>query len=51
MAAPEVQGVVYTVGETVSYGRLAEILEMVWERKQGREEWRVEMLKEVLAKE
>lgn len=28
-SAPNVQGVVYTAGETVSYGHLAEILEMI----------------------
>ncbi|KAL9068715.1 MAG: hypothetical protein Q9161_006029 [Pseudevernia consocians] len=45
-AAPEVQGVVYTEGETVSYGRLAEILEMVWNRGLGKGERSVEMLNE-----
>ena len=45
-AAPETQGVVYTAGETVSYGRLAEILKMVWNRGLGRGERSVEMLKE-----
>ena len=50
-AALEVQGVIYTLGEEVSYGRLAEIREMVWKRNQESEEWSVEMLKEVLAKE
>lgn len=48
-AAPEVQGVVYTAGETVSYARLAGILENVWQRKVAREEWSVGMLKEELA--
>ena len=49
-AAPEVRGVIYNAGETVSYGRLAEILERVWGRRVGREDWSVGMLKEELAR-
>lgn len=50
-AAPEVQGVVFTAGETVSYRRLAEILERAWGTEVGREEWSVEMLKGELAQD
>lgn len=50
-AAPEVQGVVYTAGETVSYGRLTETLERVWGRELRREEWSAGMLSEELAKD
>lgn len=50
-AAPEVQGVIYTAGETASYARLASILEKIWQRKVAREEWSVGMLKEELAKD
>ena len=47
--APEVQGVVYTAGETVSYARLADILEEVWQRKVAREDGSMGVLKEELA--
>lgn len=50
-AAPEVRGVVYAAGETVSYARLAGILERVWQREVVREEWSVGMLKEELAQD
>ena len=47
-AATEARGVVFTAGETVSYGRLAGILERVWGSEVRREEWGVGMLKEEL---
>lgn len=45
------QGVVYTAGETLSYGNLADVVEKVWRHKVTREELTVEMLKEELAKD
>lgn len=51
LGALNVQGVIYTAGETASYGRLAGMPEKVWERNLEREFWSVEMLKGELAKD
>lgn len=50
-AAPEVQGVVYTAGQTVSYGQVADIMEDVFGVKVERQEWSVDSLKVDLAKD
>lgn len=43
---------VYIAGETVIYGRLAQVLERVWGRENyEKEEWSVETLKSELAKD
>lgn len=47
----EMVGVVYTAGETVSYARLAEVVEGVSGRDVRREVWSVDFLKEELAKD
>lgn len=41
-AEPRVSGVVYTAGETISYGDLADVVESVLGKKVRREEWNVE---------
>jgi hypothetical protein len=46
-----VNSVVYTAGDTVSYERLADIVESVLGRKLRRVEWSVPMLKNELAKD
>jgi hypothetical protein len=43
--------VVYTAGETITYGRLADIIDSVLNRKVQRVEWSVPFLKEELAKD
>ena len=43
-----VDEVVFTVGETISYGRLAELVKEVTEKELKREIWSVEQLKEEL---
>lgn len=43
--APEVQGVVYTAGQTMSYGEIARIVEEVFRSQVEREEWTVHRLK------
>ena len=43
--------VVYTAGETITYGRLADIVDSVLNRKVQRVEWSVPFLKEELAKD
>jgi len=49
--APKVQGVVYTAGETVSYGRLAEIVEEVTGKGVERREGGLGLLREELEKD
>ena len=51
LAAPEVKGVVYTAGDTVTMARLAEIVEGVMGREVERELKTVEQLKEELARD
>ena len=48
-AAPEVKGVVFTAGESLSFGQLAEVVEKVLGRKVEREERSVDELKDELA--
>ena len=49
---PEVEGVVYTAGQTVRYGQLAEILKDVFEEEEWSvDEWSVDTLKEELKAE
>ncbi|KAK9321611.1 aromatic alcohol reductase [Lipomyces orientalis] len=43
--------VVYTAGDTITYGRLADLLESVLSRKLQRESWSVRMLQDELARE
>jgi len=50
-AAPEVQGVVYTAGQTVSYGQVANMIEDIFRVKVEREEWSVERLMGDLAED
>ena len=50
-AVPELRGVVFTAGETVSYGQVAAVLENVLGEKVSRELWSVDMLTEELAKD
>ncbi|KAL2037844.1 hypothetical protein N7G274_009318 [Stereocaulon virgatum] len=49
-ASPETQGVVFTAGETVSYRRVAEVVEKVCKEKVNRQVWSMNVLKEELAK-
>ena len=46
LAAPEAHGVVFTAGETSSYGRVAEVVEKVLALEVEREEWTVERLRQ-----
>ena len=46
-----VNSVVYTAGDTVTYERLADIVDHVLNRKVGRVEWSVPVLKDELAKD
>jgi len=48
---PIINQVVYTAGDTITYGRLADILELVLGRKVRREEWSVPELRDELAKD
>ena len=41
--------VVYTAGDTLTYGRLADLIDSVLDRKIDRKEWSVDMLQEQLA--
>ena len=50
-AAPEVQGVVYTAGQTVSYRQIANMMDIIFRVKVEREEWSVERLMADLAKD
>lgn len=50
-SAPEVQGVVYTAGETVSYRQLAQVVEDISIHNVTRDEWTVEKLKADLTKD
>lgn len=50
-AAPEFMGVVFTAGETASYGQVTVVLEKVLGEKVDREVWSVDMLKEELVKD
>lgn len=43
--------VVYTAGETITYSRLAEVVEAAMGRKLRREEWSVPMLEDALARD
>ena len=44
-AAPEVKGVVYTAGDTLSYANLAEVVDSISSQAVARELWSVEKLK------
>ncbi len=46
-----VNRVVYTAGDTVTYGRLADLVDSVLDRKVRRVEWSVALLKDELAKD
>ena len=50
-AAPELEGVVFTAGETVSYEELVDILEKVLGKKVKREQWNLDKLKDDLAQD
>jgi hypothetical protein len=50
-ASPETQGVVFTAGETMSYRKVAEVVEKVCEEKVNRQVCSMNVLKEELAKD
>lgn len=50
-AAPRVNGVVYTAGDTITYARLADTVDSVLSRKVRREEWSVPLLQDELSKD
>jgi hypothetical protein len=49
--APNVYGVIYVSGDTVSYEQVADLVQMIQGKKTEREQWTVESLKEELAKD
>jgi hypothetical protein len=48
---PFVNSIVYTAGDTLTYGRLANVVDSVLNRKVQRVEWSVPQLKDALAKD
>ncbi|MBB1601952.1 aromatic alcohol reductase [Variovorax sp. UMC13] len=49
--APDTNRIFFTAGETLSYGRLADLVEQVFQTKVARTEWTVERLRQDLARQ
>ena len=47
-AAPDANGVIFTAGDTVSYGQVADVVEKIAEKKIARETWGIEKLQQDL---